>query len=164
MSKGVRKALIAFNIDPHAITDSGDISHMLGGKRPSTTKLREALKEFGVGSELLDDAMQELLSIEQHCFSVEGWPKDTVDLMRANYTMGEKELKRALGVKTLLKGTITCKSTSTLIYAGRTFPAIGLYCVAQRRKGLPRLARGHRVRGRLQHHHALIPGHRVHRC
>jgi len=70
-----------------------------------------------------------LLSIEQHCFSVEGWPKDTVDLMRANYTMGEKELKRALGVKTLLKGTITCKSTSTLIYAGRTFPAIGLYCV-----------------------------------
>lgn len=96
--------------------------------RPSTAKLREVLQEFGDGSELLDDAWRELYRIEEFAIDTSHIDKAARDVLNAKCSLTDDGIARALGVKSLLRGTLKVKESSGIIYRGHTFSVLGLFC------------------------------------
>ena len=98
-------------------------------KKPSTDKIKEALTEFGCGSELLDDAFNELDRIEEYATDLQRLPASYRAFLQAKYPRDDRNLMKLLGVKELLKGTIKVKDDSQLIYKGKTLPVLGILCI-----------------------------------
>lgn len=96
--------------------------------RPSTQRLREALKEFGDRSELLDDAWKELHRIEEFAIDTSRIDRTAKDVLNVKYFHTDDVIARALGVKSLLRGTIKVKESSGLVYRGHTLSVLGLFC------------------------------------
>lgn len=95
--------------------------------KPKTEKIRACLSEFGVTSEMLDEASNELRIIEERCIDQSAIPKSVRDHINARYPLNDETLANLLGVKRLLKGVIKVKNESHLIFRGLTLQVLGLF-------------------------------------